>query len=305
MTKQAKRNRKPRDEASQGGSAAMGRVDTYQVVTDRIIEQLEKGCIPWRKCWSGGLMPQNLVTGHEYRGVNVFVLGCCTPYASPYWLTFKQALEAGGNVKKGEKGWPIVFWSFKEKEKTDGTKESYGFLKRYTVFNAEQSEGLDLPELCEPDPNWDPIQAAEDIAQNFKDGPKVNLGGGRAAYNPQTDVVQMPDQSAFKQPEEFYSTLFHEYGHATGSKNRLGRDGVTNPVHFGTHTYSKEELVAEMTSAFLCGEAGILHGTLENSAAYIAGWLKTLKEDHRLVVQAAAQAQKAADLILLGTAITA
>jgi len=312
MTKQAKRGRKHQGNAGQGGSAAMGGQDTYQVVTDRIIEQLEAGVVPWRKPWSGGLMPQNLASGHEYRGINVFVLGCCAPYASPvfvlgccapyaspFWVTFKQARDLGGSVKKGEKGWPIVFWSFKEKEKADGTKDRYGFLRRYTVFNAEaQCENIELPELCEPDPTWNPIEAAEEIAAGFAHGPKVNRDGNAACYSPMTDRVEVPAPERFTDPAEFYSALFHELSHSTGHASRLARDGVTNPVHFGTDDYSKEELVAEMSAAFLCGEAGILQSTLDNSAAYIGGWLKKLKDDKRLVVQAAGAAQKAADLVL-------
>jgi antirestriction protein ArdC len=282
-----------------GGSAVKGRVDTYQLVTDRIIEQLERGVAPWRKPWSGGLAPQNLASGHEYRGINVFVLGCCTPYGSPFWVTFKQAKALGGSVKKGEKGWPIVFWSWKERDRADGTKERYGILRRFTVFNAQaQCEGIEVPEICEQDPSWDPIEAAEEIVSGYKNGPVVEVGGFGAVYSPINDRVTMPREECFESAEEYYCTLFHELGHSSGHRDRLAREGVTNLCSFGSHEYGKEELVAEMTAAYLCGEAGIVQTTMENSAAYIGGWLAKLRNDKRLVVQAAAQAQKAADWIL-------
>lgn len=297
MTQQA-RDRIRSDAHGAGGSAVKGR-DTYALVTSRIIEQLEQGVVPWRKPWSGGLLPQNLASGHEYRGINVFVLGCCAPYASPYWLTFKQARELGGSVKKDEKGWPIVFWSWKEREQSDGTVERYGFLRRYTVFNAEaQCEGIDTPEVCPEDPLWDSIEAAEEIVRGYEGGPRIEHNGYGAAYNPPADTVRMPERRSFGAPADYFSTLFHELGHSTGHASRLARPGITKPTNFASHAYSKEELVAEMTAAFLCGEAGIVQDTLDNSAAYIATWLDRLRNDKRLVIQAAAKAQKGADLIL-------
>ncbi|MFC1610291.1 ArdC family protein [Myxococcota bacterium] len=273
MTKQAKRTKRHRNNASQGGSAARG-VDTYQLITDRIIEQLENGCIPWRKPWCGGLLPQNLASGHEYRGVNVFILGCCAPFRSPYWVTFRQARELGGSVRKGERGYPIVFYRFLEKERADGTKERFPIVRRWTVFNAEaQCEGIEVPELCEQDSTWDPIEAAEEIVAGFAGGPTIEHNGFQASYTPATDTVHMPRKECFSSGSDYFSTLFHELGHASGSVDRLAREGVTNTVLFSSHAYAKEELVAEMCSSFLCGEVGIIQSTLENSAAYVANWL--------------------------------
>ena len=219
-------------------------------------------------------------------------------------MTFKQAKALGGSVKKSEKGWPVIYWNWKEKEKDDGTKDRYGFIKRFTVFNAEaQCEGIEVPELCPQDPTWNSIEAAEDIVAGFAGGPTIECNGFAASYTPTTDTVHMPRKECFSEGPEFFSTLFHELGHASGSRERLAREGVTKTVGFSTHAYSKEEMIAEMCSAFLCGEAGIIQSTLENSAAYIANWLTKLKNDKRLVVQAAGQAQRAADLIL-GTKIT-
>ncbi len=271
----------------------------HQEITDRIITALETGTAPWRKPWSAGVggMPRNLLSNKSYRGINIWLLGSM-PYGSPYWVTYKQAKTLKGHVRKGEKGTRIVFWKFLDKTDSDGKDYKLPMIRFYTVFNVEQCEGLESKHLETPDTfEHDPIAAAEAILDGYRFAPKVVHAGSRAFYRPSQDLVQLPERDRFETPADYYSTLFHELGHSTGHANRINRPGVAETVHFGTHTYGLEELVAEMTAAFLCGTSGI-EGTLENSAAYLAGWIKVLKGDPRLALSAASKAQKAADLIL-------
>lgn len=276
---------------------AAEKVSVYDVITARILESLARGVVPWRKPWKGGdSAPRNLVSGKEYRGVNVLLLSCMG-YTSPYWLTFKQALAAKGNVRKGEKGTPVIFWKIYDDRDEPGKRRFV--LRYYTVFNAEQCDGLTLPAANEtPAPPVEPIAACESIVAGYKGAPPIKHGGGQACYSPSADEIRMPERDTFDGAAEYYSTLFHEMTHSTGSSKRLARDGITDPIRFGSHKYAKEELVAECGAAFLCGMAGIEAATLENSAAYIANWSKKLKSEPRWIVEAAGQAQKAADLIL-------
>ena len=278
-------------------------INVYEMINSRIMELLEQGTVPWKKPWQGSsAMPQNLVSKKAYRGVNSFLLAC-QPYGSPYWLTFKQCSELGGKVVKGSKSTPVVFWKMLEQNTSEQDIEttitvSRFILKYYNVFNAEQCEGITTPPLPEPSTLFSPIENAELIFLGMPCKPEIKYGGNRACYSPSLDYVKLPEKSAFNSPEEYYSTLFHELGHATGHEKRLARKSVLEPSYFGSHEYSKEELVAEMGAAFLCGHAGIEHSTIENSAAYIKGWLKALKDDKTLLVHAAAQAQKSAEYIL-------
>jgi len=270
----------------------------YEVITNRIIEQLEKGTAPWHKPWAApGLagMPQNFISKKSYRGINLWLLSA-TGYSSPAFLTFKQAAGLGGKVKTGEKGWPVIFWKFGQDDSTD---KSWAFCRYYTVFNVSQCEGLQLPISPAPaGPEVPAIEVCETIVESWANRPPINHGGDRACYSPSRDVVTMPERNSFCSPEEYYSTLFHELTHSTGHDKRLKRPGVTDICPFGTTNYSREELVAEMGAAFLCGFAGIENKTIDNSAAYIASWLKRLKDDSKLVITAAQQAQKACDSIL-------
>jgi antirestriction protein ArdC len=279
--------------------------NVYEIVTERIVTLLNQGTIPWQKPWTTGgknLLPRNLVSGKAYRGVNVFLLHAMN-YSSPYWLTFKQAQQLGGNVRKGEKACPVVFWKWLEgtDEKT-GEKKRIPFLRYYSAFNATQCEGIEFPKPEATARQHNPIETAEKIVANMPKLPPVQHGGDRAAYSPALDLVLMPAPETFRTGEHYYSVLLHELTHATGHQSRLNRKGVAGSEGewsaFGSTPYAKEELVAEMGAAFLCGHAGIVERTIDDSAAYIAGWLERLKEDNRLIVQAAAQAQKAADYIL-------
>jgi len=280
----------------------MKKNDAYQVITDRICELLERGEIPWERPWnSGDEMPKNLVSKKEYRGVNIWLLSAMR-FTSPYWLTFKQAKELGGGVKAGERGMPVVFWKWLEVENEEtGEVEQVPFLRYYTVFNLTQCAGIPddkIPALEEKTRPFNPIQAADKIVSDMPQRPEIRTGESRAFYNPGSDFVNMPRKELFKSDEDFYSTLFHELTHSTGHENRLNRKGIVELQGFGSHSYTKEELCAEMGSAYLCGRAGIVERTIENSAAYIQGWLKRLRSDRKFIVQAAAQAQKASDFIL-------
>jgi len=276
--------------------------NTYQVITDRIIAKLEEGIIPWRKPWNGESgIPRNLASKKAYRGINVFLLACCTDFDSPYWLTYKQAKQAGGQVRKGEAGMPVVYWNWIDtKDKESGKDRKVPFIKHYTVFNSSQidwEEGKE-PELPK-DKTYDftPLEQCENIARNYPNSPSVTREGTRAYYRPSADQVAMPTENRFKNSEGFYSTLFHELTHSTGHSKRLNRDGIESVAAFGSATYSKEELIAEMGAAFLCGHCRI-ENVLDNQASYLANWLKVLRKDSKLIVQSAAAAQKAVDHIL-------
>ncbi len=270
----------------------------YQIITDRIIKALEAGAVPWRKTWSGGQgLPINLKSKKAYRGVNSFLLAVM-PYDSPYWLTFKQAKAFGGNVKKGEKSTPVTFYKDWTPEGAPADQKAFPVLCYYSCFNVEQCEGIDehLPAKAEPKTAFESIEACEAIDRGYV-GP--SRAKGQPAYSPTLDIVKMPKPEAFDGAAEFYGTLFHELGHSTGHKTRLDRKTIGDcDVVFGSTKYGKEELVAEMTAAFLCAESGIDAPVIENQTAYLASWLKTIRGEPKLVISAAGQAQKAADLIL-------
>lgn len=279
-------------------------IKVYEVINNRIMELLEQGTIPWRKTWNAqSNMPKNMVSKKEYRGVNIFLLACM-PYSSPYWMTFKQVQDKGGHVRKGEKSCPVIFWKWLDK-KAEGfdlidslTNGKIPMLRYYSVFNIEQTEGIEAPPSTEIINSFTPIERAEQIISGMPYKPEIRHGGNKASYSPMLDYVKLPVPEAFQSPEEYYNTAFHELTHATGHASRLGRKGVTETNYFGSHEYSKEELVAEMGASFLSGYAGIENKTIENSAAYLQGWLRELKSDKKLLVMAAAQAQKASDYIL-------
>jgi len=269
----------------------------YEIVTESIIKQLKSGVAPWRKPWRTET-PANLVGRKEYRGINIFLLasqGC----GSRYWVTYRQAQALGGTVRKGQRGCKVVFWKIseyrrenQEKEETENHKSI--LLRYYTVFNLEQCEGITSPD---PVREINPLEHCETIVNSMPNPPGFTQEA-RACYWPSTDTVGMPARSAFHAAEEYYSTLFHEITHSTGHPSRVGREGIMNHNPFGSEDYSKEELIAEMGAAMLCGVAGIESRTLGNSAAYLQTWINKLKSDSRLIVSAASQAQKAADYTL-------
>ncbi|XEC97036.1 ArdC family protein [Paenibacillus tarimensis] len=264
----------------------------YDIVTDRIISELEKGVVPWRKPWIGG-GAVNWKTQKPYRGINTMLL------EPGEYATFKQVTEAGGKVKKGEKGNMVVFWKWLEVENEEsGETEKVPYLRYYTVFNIEtQCEGL-KSKRKEMTFDHDPIEEGEKIVKGYMNSPETRFQSGKAYYAPSMDYIGMPPLKDFLDPHSFYSVFFHEMVHSTGHKSRLNRSGITQVAAFGSETYSKEELVAELGAAMLCGVAGIDNHTIEQSASYIQSWLRALKDDKKLIVHAAAQAQKAADYIL-------
>ena len=269
----------------------------YEIVTEFIIKQLESGVAPWRKPWGTGT-PANLASKKEYRGINIFLLAS-QGYGSRYWVTYRQAQALGGAVRNGQHGSKVVFWKVREypseNQKSEETENRKSILLRcYNVFNLEQCEGIKFPD---PVRAINPIEPCENIVRAMPNPPGF-AQDARACYRPSTDAVGMPARSAFLAAEEYYSTLFHELTHSTGHPSRLGREGIMNHSPFGSEDYSKEELVAEMGAAMLCGAAGIESRTLGNSAAYLQTWINKLKSDARLIVSAASQAQKAADYIL-------
>ena len=262
----------------------------YDAVYNQIVNQMNKGTLPWRKAWKGSA-PKNGKSGHKYSGINLFLLSC-SGFADQRWFTYKQLSELGGKVKTGEKSHQVVFWQMSTYEDKNGDKKTIPFLKYYNVFNFEQIEGLKLEaEIGEA------IADADDIIESYKDKPNTVYGFSYAVYSVSQDEVKMPSKNQFNSIDAFYSTLFHEYAHSTGHSNRLNRKTLTETTKFGSDVYSEEELIAEFTSAFLCNQAGI-DNTLENSAAYIKGWMKAFKDNPKMIVTAASKAQKAADYIL-------
>jgi antirestriction protein ArdC len=216
-------------------------------------------------------------------------------YESPHWLTFRQAIQLGGNVKKGEKSCPVVFWKqMKTEDKESGEPQKAPLLRLYHVFNAAQCEGLkDTPEEIQM-----PVTKPAEIVAKMPQPPVVKHGMAQAFYSPTDDCVGMPEPERFESEASYFAALFHELVHATGHEKRLKRASITERNGYGSDPYCKEELIAELGSAFLCGYADIVDRTIDNSAAYLEGWLKQFQNDRTLIVYAAAQAQKAADFIL-------
>ncbi len=274
-----------------------------QIITERIVERIKStNELPWSKpwvawCYKGKVAPAFNVRGTAYRGFNSVLLSWL-PYSIPVYGSFNQIKSLGGTVKKGEKSHVAIF--FKIIEKTDeatGEEKKIPLLRFYNVFNVAQCEGLEgkIPELeavggCG-------IPDAQKIVDNYQDAPVIiEKAGAGASYSPALDRVRMPLRSQFKSEAEYFSTLFHELVHSTGSANRLNRSTVTEKHEFGSRENGFEELVAELGASFLCGLAGIERAS-NNDAAYIASWLKTIKEDPSILGKASASAQKAYDYI--------
>lgn len=280
--------------------------DLYQEVTDKILTLLDQGVPPWRQpitTADGPGMPTSFGTKKPYRGINLFLLAInawAHDYGSNYWLTFNQAKQQGAKVRKGEKGSLVLFW--KQHATTDresGEDVTIPVLRHYVVFNADQVEGLPKAEATPAEPReFVPIAEASRIVKGYIDPPVIEQRGNRACYFPASDRVEIADPLRFESTESFFATLFHELAHSTGHPKRLARDLGAGPSAFGSPDYGKEELVAEMGSAFLCAAAGISPATIEQSASYLEGWRKSLRADKKLVIAAAGQGQRAADHIL-------
>ena len=276
---------------------------TYEHITDRITSLLHQGTVPWHKPWKAQTsLPRNYVSGKPYRGINVFLL-LALSYESPFWLTLRQANQLGGSIRKGEKSCPVIFWKQPEKvipeaEADAPEQRKIPLLRFYHVFNLSQCEGINAVETASTlEADTLSLLPAEIVAQ-MPQRPVIKHGLTRSFYSPGEDWIGMPEQARFESVEHYYATLFHELIHATGHEQRLNRNTITESAGFGSNPYCKEELIAEMGAAFLCGHADIVERTIDNSAAYLDGWLKQLQSDKTLIVHAAAQAQKAADFIL-------
>jgi antirestriction protein ArdC len=277
----------------------MNQVEIYQAVTEKILAHLNQGTIPWRKPWTAsGLVPQNLATKRPYSGINQILLSIAA-FTSPYYLTFKQVRELGGTVRKGAKSELIVFWKILQTKdaKTEETKK-IPLVRYYNVFNVEQTTGLEskIPKSS-PAIDFNPIVKCEEIISGYQGAPTVRHGGDDACYAPILDLIRIPVKTSFKSSAGYYASLFHEMVHSTGAKNRLNREGVADLIKFGSHSYSVEELTAEIGASFLCAQASI-DSTFENSVAYIQMWAGVLKNDPKIIFTASARAQKAVNWIL-------
>ena len=283
------------------------RTSLYQEITDKVIRELEQGRVPWVQPWgyiTAPLgMPKNAATGRAYSGVNILILWiACTErgFTGQKWLTFRQALKIGAHVRKGEKGTTIVyadrFVPYRERTRaaeTGDEPDAIPFLKRFTVFNADQC--VDLPADIAPPP----APAAENLILPQADaliratGADLRIGGARAFYVPSADFIQVPPPSAYFEPINWHRTVCHELGHWSGAAHRLNRDFSGG---FGSSAYAREELIAEMTGAFVCAALSIVPTV--RHADYLASWLEVLRDDNRAIIRAASAASKAADYLL-------
>ena len=271
--------------------------DVYSHVTEQIIAQIEVGTPPWRKPWTGGAAGAALPmrwNGEAYRGINILMLwamAAAKGYSSERWMTFKQAQELGGHVRRGEKSSTVVKFGTVEREDENGEERQIPYARAYRVFNADQIEGLAADFYLLPDPPRDLGTVADPELEAFFAATGAQIDSTeepRAYYDLTTDRIHMPLISTFHRAAGYYGTLAHELTHWTGHEHRLDR---TWGKRFGDDAYAFEELVAEMGSAFLCARLG-LRGELQH-ANYIGSWLKVLQQDFRALVKAASQAQKA------------
>jgi len=277
--------------------------DTYERVTADILSALEKGTVPWRKPWTTA-EPISACTRKPYRGANNLLLSM-SPHGSRWWATYRQIQALGGNVRGGERGTTVIFWKFLDAGGEEDAKRRIPLLRAFTVFNLDQTDGVDRVKFPEAETRAATSALDETTAESIRiayfgvpGAPTLEHGGDTASYVPVLDTVRMPNREAFEAPAFYWSTLFHEMTHSTGAASRLNRRGITDPIQYGSHAYSREELVAEMGAAFLGRESGIDgSATLDNSAAYLQHWADVLRSDTRAVVVAAGQAQKAVDLI--------
>lgn len=266
----------------------------YKVITDRILEKLRQGEIPWRgrPRWDKNepvVFPANLSTMKTYRGVNWIQL-VAQDFLSPYWLTFKQIQAMGGVLNKGAKSAPVLYYHFLDEDEKEDPDDKF-WVRYYKVFNLDDIDGIEVPE---PAREKQPIKACQRLLRNMPSNmPRIKVGGNEAAYVHRTDTITMPTKRQFDTPEMYYATLFHELAHSTGHRTRLCR-----PRSMDAEQYAFEELVAEITAAFLCAHCDIDNVVLDDAAAYVKFYLKTLENDPRMIIRAASQAQKAADYIL-------
>lgn len=276
-------------------------MNIYEDVTNRILEQLKSGVIPWRKTWKSGL-PMSLSTKREYRGINILMLGM-SGHGSRYWITYREALRLGAHVRRGEKATPIVYWHWRTPEQMAALWQKTGrepapcvpFIS--SVFNLEQVEGVSRPEEESFADSKRRLELADNLFDVMPDKPEiVHSTCAEPSYSRLLDRVAMPHLSQFESADEYYAALFHELVHATGSARRLNR--VAEQEGDIIRRYSFEELVAEFGAAFLCGFAGINNTSTEAlTASYLDGWAQVFQKDTRILLRAASAAQRAADYV--------
>jgi antirestriction protein ArdC len=278
------------------------KLDVYEMVTNRIIELLEAGTVPWQKPWTEAGVPMNLISKRPYRGINLWLL-LSLNYERNLFLTWDQLKKIGGSVNKDQHGHIVVFWKNvkKQPEELDGqgNPKTVPMLRYYKVFNIEQCRDIPMdliPKLIKGE--IEPILECEAIINTMPDCPVIKHKENKAFYHIVEDYINMPKKKSFKYMEAYYSTFFHELVHSTGAEKRLGRKSITEMHEFGSEPYSIEELIAELGAAYLNSFTGILEKGIENSVAYLQGWLEKLKNDKRFIISASGQAQKAVDFIL-------
>jgi antirestriction protein ArdC len=284
------------------------RQDVYTRITDKIVADLEQGVRTWMKPWNagntGGRITRPLrFNGIAYSGINILMLwaeSVANGFTSPTWMTFRQASELNAHVRKGEKGSLVVYATAisrtEENEKGEESEREIHYMKGYTVFNVDQIEGLPEQYYAKPEVKTTPVERISHAEEFFKaTKADVRYRGDRAYYSLDGDYIQMPVIEAFRDAESFYATLAHESAHWTKAPARLARD--FGRKSWGDEGYAREELVAELASAFLCADLGITPEVRDDHAAYIATWLTVLKNDKRAIFSAASHAQKAVDFL--------
>ena len=278
------------------------KTDLYTNITNQILADLENGIMPWRQSWTGGLTMPLRWTGDSYNGINVLVLWATAMhkgYSAPTWMTFKQALELGAAVRKGEKGTTVVYANTLVKKDADKAGDEEGgeiihYLKSYTVFNVAQIDGLPARFHERKAPTFSNPDERNATLDTFftATGATIRHEGNQPAYSPLADTIAMPAFDQFNSAEDYYSTLAHEMTHWTGHKSRLDREQKAR--RDSLQDYAKEELIAELGAAFLCADLAITNGTSPDHAAYIQSWIAALKNDKRFIFAAASQASRAA-----------
>lgn len=275
------------------------KIDVYQIVTDRIIELLEKGTVPWMQPWHDGLPPMNLISKRPYQGINSLLLNSLG-FERNLFLTWDQLKRLGGSVKQNEHGTVVVFWktSASDPDKSSEKPNKRLLLRYYKVFNVSQCTGLPEEgvenisykiEMYRPE--------CENVISEMPNPPAIVSKGKQAYYHPEDDRIVIPTKKTFGTIEGYYSVLFHEVVHSTGHATRLGRKGIVEKSEFGSIPYAMEELIAEIGACYLCNLTGILNTQILNSAAYIQDWVDKLRNDKFFVLHAASHAQKAVEHI--------
>jgi antirestriction protein ArdC len=284
--------------------------DVAEKLTSEIIDGINTANLTWEKVWNPINAPRNYFSKRHYLGFNALYLSYITQknnYSSPYFLSFKQAKDLKGNVKKGAKGYTVIFWKISKFIKGEVKDESTGesellFQKRFTpfiwtVFNIDQIEGIEF-NIPNENRTFEPIEACLQVIESYPNKPEITHSGDQAYYSPLLDLVNMPNPETFKSDQFYYSVLFHELIHSTGHKSRLNRFDTSQIASFGSIEYSKEELIAEIGASFLNAYIGIQGDTFKNSLAYLQGWIKPLKNDPKMLIYASQKAHQAARFIL-------